>query len=192
MSGPSTLGGKRRAVIGGLMTMALVVLVAGCGSSGPTTTASSGSTAKNGIEAAYEYARCMRSHGVTSFADPQVHSSPGSESIAFHVTPSETGSPAFKTASQACQHILPVPSNAPAEEAAHKAGLLAFARCMRSKGVAGFPDPDLQGILTLRMVSAAGIDVHTRTVLAAGEACAGVSGGAITRADVEAAVNGGQ
>ena len=186
----------RRAAVGGLMIATLGTLAAGCGSSGrTTTTTSSGSkqtAVNNPITAAFTYARCMRSHGVTSFADPQVSVRPGGRSIAFRVTPSETRSPAFKSASRACQSILPVPSNVPDQQRAHKQGLLAFARCMRSKGVAGFPDPDLQGSLTLQMVSAAGIDVHTRAVLEAGEACAGVSQGAITRADVEAAVNGGQ
>jgi hypothetical protein len=197
MSGSSGLSQRgRRAAVGGLMIVTLGTLAAGCGSSGPkSTTTSSGSkqtAVKSPITAAFSYARCMRSHGVTSFADPVVSSSPGGRSIAFHVTPSETGSPAFKTASQACQNILPAPSNAPDQLRAHKQGLLAFARCMRAEGIAGFPDPDLQGTLTLQMVSAAGVDVHTRKVLDAGESCAGVSNGAITRADVEAAVNGGQ
>jgi len=61
---------------------------------------------------------------------------------------------------------------------------------MRAHGIAGFPDPDLQGQLTLEMVRAAGIDLRSQGVLVAGKACAGASHGAISVADVEAAVNG--
>ena len=192
-SGPRVRG--RRLILGGLLIAALAVVAAGCGSSGPSTsTSTSGSVrtgAKNAITTAFEYSRCMRSHGVTSFPDPKVVSSAGHQAIGFHVDPSETGSPNFKTASHACQSILPPPTgNSQDQQRAHKQDLLDFARCMRAHGIAGFPDPDLQGQLTLQMVGAAGIDLHSRGVLEAGKACAPASHGVISVADVEAAVNG--
>jgi hypothetical protein len=42
------------------------------------------------------------------------------------------------------------------------------------------------------MVSAAGIDLQAPVVLPAAKACIGAANGAITGADVERAINGGQ
>jgi hypothetical protein len=183
-------------VVGGLMIVALPVLVVGCGSSGPSTTTSSGSRQtgpKNAATAAFEYSRCMRGHGVTNFPDPKIVSSPGHQSIAFQVNPSETGSPNFKTASQACQSILPAPTGSIAgQQQARKQGLLAFARCMRAKNITGFPDPTQQGVLTLQMISAAGIDIHSRKILDTAKSCAAVSNGAVKASDIEAAENSAQ
>ncbi len=183
----------RRAAVAGFLSVALAVLAVGCGSSGPTTTSSAATqnATDPGVTAAFAYARCMRSHGVSDFPDPKVISGPSSRGIVFHLKQSDAASPSLKGASQACQSILPAPTNAsPAEQRARKNGLLAFARCMRAKGIAGFPDPDLQGRLSLQMVSAAGIDIHSRQVLDTAKACVGVSNGAIKLADVEAAING--
>ena len=185
----------RRLIAGGILIAALALLAAGCGSSDPsTTTSTSGSLRtgpKNAVQTAFEYSRCMRSHGVTNFPDPKIVSSPGHQAIGFHVDPSEAGSPNFKSAGKACQSILPPPTgDSQAQQQAHKQDLLDFASCMRAHGIAGFPDPDLQGQLTLEMVRAAGIDLRSRGVLVAGKACAGASHGAISVADVEAAVNG--
>jgi hypothetical protein len=185
----------RRAVAGGLLIVAPAVLMVGCGSTGPTTTTSSGSAqtgAKDpGVTAAFEYARCMRSHGVSGFPDPKIVTRPGSQAVTFRVNHAEVAAPAFKTASKACQSILPAPSNpSPAQQQARKNGLLAFARCMREKGIAGFPDPSVQGDLGLQRIAAAGIDIHSRKVLDTAKGCAGVSNGAVKPADIEAAENG--
>lgn len=186
----------RRAVVGGLLIVATGVLAVGCGSAGPTTTTSSGSkqgAAKDsGATAAFAYARCMRSHGVSDFPDPKIVTSPNSQAITFHLTHADAASPAFKGASQKCQSILPGPTNGPgaaAQRQAHKQGLLAFGQCMRSKGIAGFPDPNSQGDLNLQMVSAAGIDIHSREVLDAAKACAPASHGVVNIGDVERAIN---
>ena len=174
---------------------ALAALAAGCGSKGPSGTA--GPSAQNGPEnaatAAYAYARCMRSHGEPNFPDPKVTTSPGHAAVGFAVTPTETGSPKFKSADKGCSRILPAPSNrSPGEEQAHKRDLLAFAHCLRTNGIHDFPDPDQQGRLTLTMVTAAGVDIHARTFLDAAKACVGVTHGAVTLPQVEAAVSGHQ
>jgi hypothetical protein len=195
MSGPSASRRGRRAVVGGLLVVVLAPLAAGCGSSGPSTTTSSGSTqkgAKNAITTAFEYSRCMRSHGVSNFPDPKVVNSPGHQAISLQVNPSETGSPNFKTASQACQGILPAPQNLAAQQQAHKQDLLAFAQCVRAKGIAGFPDPGVDGQLTLEMVKAAGIDVQAPKVQDVAKACVPASHGVLSIADVERAASGGQ
>jgi hypothetical protein len=182
---------SRRAALAALIA-GLAVLAAGCGSKGPS--ASTGQAAQGGsnsdVTAAYAYARCMRNHGVSSFPDPKVHISGNHGSIAFAVNPSETGSPNFKTAQKACNGILPSPSNGGAEDQAHKQTLLAFARCLRAHGVQDFPDPDVQGQLRLQTVIAAGVDIHSRTFLAAAQACVGVTHGEITMPQIRAGING--
>jgi hypothetical protein len=73
---------------------------------------------------------------------------------------------------------------------AQTGSMLAFARCMRSRGFPDFPDPQ-HGQLSPQMVTAAGIDLHQPAVLKAGLACTSVTHGLLTRADAERAVNGG-
>jgi hypothetical protein len=175
-----------------LLALLFAPVIAGCGSNNPTTTASANGS-NSGASAAYAFSRCMRAHGLPNFPDPKVSVSPGHTSVAIAVNPSETASPKFKSAQQACQGILPAPMT-PAQQQAHdqakKRYLLAFALCLRTNGIRGFPDPDATGKLTLQMVAAAGVDIHTPKFLAAAKACVGVTHGAITLPQIQAAVNG--
>jgi hypothetical protein len=59
---------------------------------------------------------------------------------------------------------------------------------MRSHGVSRFPDPTAQGQLTIEMVQAAGIDVHSPAVLRVVQACLPASHGALTPAKVREAL----
>jgi len=164
--------------------------VAGCGSSGPSTTTGTGAN-QGPAAAAFAFSRCMRTHGVSGFPDPQVTTSPGQTSIRIRAVAKDNGSPQFKAAQQACQHLLPGPQNvSPAQRQARARALLAFARCLRGHGLAKFPDPDSQGQLTIEMINAAGINLHAPNVLPAARACVGVTHGVITGADVERAING--
>lgn len=180
-----------------LLALLLAPIAAGCGSKGPsTTTGQSGqSSSQNGVSAAYAFSRCMRSHGLPNFPDPKVSQSPGHASVGIAVNPSETNSPHFKSAQKACSGILPAPES-PAQQAAqqraHKQILLAFARCIRAKGVHEFPDPNAQGQLPLPSVTAAGVDIHSRQFLDAATSCVGVTHGEITAAQIRAGVNGTQ
>jgi hypothetical protein len=60
---------------------------------------------------------------------------------------------------------------------------------MRSRGVSRFPDPTAQGGLTVEMVQAQGIDVHSPAVLRVVQACLPASHGALTPAKVREALN---
>jgi hypothetical protein len=135
----------------------------------------------------------MRSHGVPNFPDPKVSVSPGHSSIGFAVNPSQTGAPKFKSADKTCSSILPAPpspAQQQAQQQAHRRNLLAFAQCVRAKGVKAFPDPNAQGQLKLPTVVAAGVDIHSRQFLDAATSCAGVTHGEITAAQIRAGVNG--
>jgi hypothetical protein len=173
----------------------LAVIAAGCGSKGPSTTTgqSAQSNQQDGVSQAYAFSRCMRSHGLPNFPDPKVSVGQGHTSVGIAVNPSETSSPKFNSAQKACQGILPTPNGHSAQHSGpSKQVLLAFARCMRSKGIQAFPDPDAQGQLRLPAVIAAGVDIHSHQFLDAATSCVGVTHGQITAAQIRAGVNGAQ
>jgi hypothetical protein len=170
----------------------VALLAAGCGGSGKSST--SGSTlSQNPVQAAFRYSACMRNHGVTNFPDPQVVNHNGEHGISIQAM-GPKGSPEFAAAAKACQGILPAPSgNGPQETGRQKrtrlADALSFASCMRSHGVTSFPDPTAQGDLSIEMVQAQGIDVHSPAVLRVVQACLPASHGALTPAKVKEALN---
>lgn len=159
-STPSPRDRHRRSPALPIVAAALAVL-AGCGSSstppvasiptssaGTTAAASTpGSTARSGSQtteaspqhSALEYSRCMRANGVPSFPDPSTSGgflfAPGSG-----IDPS---SPTFKKAQAACATYMgglaPGAQTHPSPQ--WLAHMLAVAKCMRRRGVSGFPDP---------------------------------------------------
>jgi hypothetical protein len=190
---------RRRPLILGSAVAAAVfsLLAAGCGggggSPGVASVASSTTTAttsgpQNGLGA---YAACMRSHGVPTFPDPD--SSGGIPKI--EVVNARSADPSrFDAADGACRHLLPASGSLAAPETAQQrrtqlADELSFAHCMRSHGLARFPDPSAQGQLSVEMVQAQGIDVHSPAVLRIVQACLPASHGALTPAKVREALN---
>jgi hypothetical protein len=58
----------------------------------------------------------------------------------------DSNSPQFTSADQACKSLLPGGGvQSPADQAQKRAGLLAFAACMRKHGMPNFPDPNADG-----------------------------------------------
>lgn len=170
------------------------VLAAGCGSQGPTPTV--GQTHQNFASTAFKYSSCMRAHGVSNFPDPVVHSSPDGTSVTERITPGISGSPAFQTASHACQGILPAPTGVgsgetPEQQHQKLQDELAFVRCLRSHGLSNFPDPNAQGQLSPGTLSAAGVDLQSPAFATAGKACLSASGGLITPAELQQVESGG-
>jgi hypothetical protein len=170
------------------------LLAAGCGGGkspgvasgvGVTTTTST----QTGTAA---FARCMRSNGVPTFPDPVS----SGEIPKVQVVAAAKSNPKFNTAQAACMHLLPNGSLGPEQTAAQKrtqlADELSFAKCMRSRGVSRFPDPTAQGQLSIAMVQAQGIDVHSPQVLRVVQACLPASHGGLTAKKVEEAINGGK
>ncbi len=130
------------------------------------------------------FSDCMHAHGVPTFPGP-------SDPHAFKdaLDPSSPGaqSPTFQSAYTACRHLLPNGGQAPATDVhspTEIAAYLAFARCIRSHGFPSFPDPTTTGELTHEMVAGAGINLRQPAVQRAGDACAGVTHGVITPADI--------
>jgi hypothetical protein len=124
----------------------------------------------------------MRSHGVLNFPDP---TSP--QAFKRSIGASSEGSPAFQSAQAACMHVLqgsgPRSQSAAQRQAQIVAGR-AFARCLRSRGFANFPDPTSSGQITHEMLANAGIDVHKPAVLQAADACVSVTHGLLSKAGV--------
>jgi hypothetical protein len=172
------------------------LLIAGCGGSPSPSTGTSAQSIKDPVSAAFKFSACMRQHGMTNFPDPVVKSSPGQQSIGLRVTPGIARSHQFQSAQKACRSIMPGPSKADIaaqaqQQRAHTQGLLRFARCLRRRGINNFPDPDAQGNLTPQILSAAGIDVHAPSVLAAARACIPESEGQVNAAAIQQAANSG-
>jgi hypothetical protein len=167
---------------------AVSLLAAGCGGGSSTTAGTATAATQNG---ALAYARCMRSHGVPNFPDPT--SSGGNDKEAIVGALQRVDNSQAEAAQTACVHVNgggPGTGQSAAPGQAQTDAMLAFARCMRSRGFPDFPDPT-QGQLSPQMVTAAGIDLHQPAVLKAGLACTSVTHGALTRRAVERAVNGG-
>lgn len=177
-------------ITAGLAVVAVLLVLAGCGSSGPNQPAAGAASNQPGA-AAFQYATCMRRHGVPNFPDPHVSVSAGSTRISQMAPASAVSLPKFKTAQKTCGKILPGPGSASASHGGPSgAVLLAFARCLRSHGLSGFPDPGRDGRLTSQMITAAGVDLRSPVFLSAAKACIGVTHGAITPNDIRAAING--
>jgi hypothetical protein len=110
--------------------------IAGCGSHSSSPATSGGQTNPSGAQADQDtlnFARCMRSHGVSNFPDD----------LNFQNVPGiDPSSPAFKTAQTACQHLLPIKSPRPAAPSAQThAKLVRLANCLRTHGYPSIPDP---------------------------------------------------
>jgi hypothetical protein len=187
---------RRPLILISLVVLAAFSLIAaGCGGGGSssgvasvassTTAATTTQSSPNGLLA---FSRCMRSHGVPNFPDPQRFAG-GNVKLTIHqLRPSQS-------ALDACHYLLP--NRGGGQQSAQQtptqlADELSFARCMRSHGVSRFPDPTAQAGLTVEMVQAQGIDVHSPAVLRVVEACLPASHGGLTAAKVrEALANAG-
>jgi hypothetical protein len=129
----------------------------------------------------------MRTNGDPSFPDPQSFAG-GNVKLTIHGL-SQT--PQLRTALNACSYLLPSRGGSQTSAAQIRTQVadgLSFARCMRSHGVARFPDPTAQGQLSVEMVEAQGINIHDPAVLQAVETCLPASHGLLTPAKVREAL----
>jgi hypothetical protein len=131
------------------VVVAVALAVAACGGdnktagvaslAGATQTTSAGNANSGKGQAALNWARCMRQHGI-DLPDPKFdawgHSQQQLPSGA------QTKSPKFKAADQACQKYLPNGGASEKPNPQEQQQMLQFARCMRQHGIADFPDPD--------------------------------------------------
>ena len=117
-----------------LAVISCALALAACGSSGKPRGGSRSAAASAGIK----YSECMRVHGVPNFPDP---TSVGA-GVQFSGTDINTQSPAFASAQNACQKLLPggTPGLGSHSATRVKQGVK-LAACMRAHGLRSFPDP---------------------------------------------------
>jgi hypothetical protein len=172
----------RMSALLGALLISFAVALAACSGGSPTsdptttTTASTGGSSSSGAsnsvtQQALKYAQCMRSHGVTDYADP----SPG-KAQSIGGSGLDTNSPTYQAAASACQKYQPTAGNStdqgptPAAQTAQ----LKFAECMRSHGVTNFPEDNSSG--GQQSLSQYGIDTNSPTFLKANQACSSLLG----------------
>jgi hypothetical protein len=160
-------------------------MAAGCGSSSGkqlaqlgSTTTTTGSASTSGGSATSQirgYARCMRSHGVPDFPDPN---SGGQISKTEVVAARQENPSQFDSADGACDHLLPSGGGngeTPAEIAQDWTQDRQFAQCMRHHGVPNWPDPTDRSTTDSRPVfriTAVGLDGNSPQLRAKAQQCA--------------------
>jgi hypothetical protein len=130
-----------------VITVVVLSLSAACGagggpSAGLSSTPSARPASKQGATLAY--AHCMRAHGVADYPDPDSHGGlPLGDPSGSGLDPDN---PTYQQANRVCVSLLP--GGAAEQQRAQQqltAASLGFARCMRTHGISGFPDPAANG-----------------------------------------------
>ncbi len=118
--------------------LGLSLLVAACGASS-TTSAETTTTPQSRQDAALAFSRCMRSHGVASFPDPDPQGS-------FPSFAAGVPKQASAAANDACKHLLPNGgTGTPQQRQLKLAFAVKVAECLRTHGYPSFPDPTASG-----------------------------------------------
>jgi hypothetical protein len=187
-AGTNVVLGRRAALVArlacvGPAVIGLALAASACGSGSPdagvaslgstmttTTTAVAAAVAPGG--ALVEYARCMRSHGLSSFPDPASLGASAIRELKGQIAEtvgSLASSPVFQSAQRACaKYYGPPAASAPQVSPQELQKLLAVSRCMRAHGVPTFPDPNPR---TGEMAPPAGTSKTSPQVLGALRAC---------------------
>jgi hypothetical protein len=138
----------------------LALLAAACG----------GSPANNVAQqsGAVAFASCVRSHGVRNWPDPNASGVFDKSKLSSQQLGASDSR--VQAAQRVCQHLLPSGGGpSPAQVQQVKALGLEFARCVRSHGVANFPDPGSDG--RIPDPASVGIDQGSPKFEAANQAC---------------------
>ena len=164
--------------VAALATVALTgMLATACGGDSSPAATTGGSTSATGgstnSPSAVAYSRCMRSHGVPNFPDPDIKGNYPA------VDPQHLGisSTQYQAAEQACQDLLPIGGslqqqtnqclwfgNCPPALLQQLLNIeREYARCMRSHGVPNWPDPTINKGRPAFDLSTAGIDTQSTT-----------------------------
>jgi len=162
--------------VGFVVTLAaLSMLAEGCGSAPGGRVAQLGSptASRSSNSQMLAYARCMRTHGVPTFPDPN-----GSGQIAKNtVVNAQKDDPSrFDSADAACRHLAPNGGNGetPAEITQDWQHFRQFAQCMRRHGVPNWPDPTSRSATDRRPkfdIKAAGLFPFTPQIRAKVDRC---------------------
>jgi hypothetical protein len=154
--------GKARPLFAAALA-AVALTAAACSSS--TSSSSNSDAGSSSNSAALAYAKCMRSHGVADFPDPNAD---GGFSAPDGMNPN---SATYISANDACKS-LDDSASPPAATASNTAKLLKYSECMRAHGIADFPDPNAQGHLDIKAgKNHPDMDPNNPAYIAADKAC---------------------
>jgi hypothetical protein len=160
------------AIIAGIALLATACSASSAASSGASNgsgTSNAAGAKSSGYAAEVAYSRCMRSHGVPNFPDPQ-HNASGT---GIATTGIDTSSPQYHSADATCRHLLPDGGTATSQQAGQQQlnVLLRFAGCMRSHQVPNFPDPVVSNGSISWNLGGGSLDTRSPTYQAAQRAC---------------------
>jgi hypothetical protein len=126
-----------------ITVVASAALLTACGrstsSTGSTSSAGTGGALSAYISQELAFARCVRAHGVPNFPDPDS----GGHFSKQEIRQLGVSDSRLRAASSACQNLAPA-GQAPLT-AQQQQDYLRAAACVRSHGIAGFPDPSFSG-----------------------------------------------
>ena len=171
---PQSSGPARTRSAAVITVLAAALLAAACSASrssaGPGGAPNAGGSVTSA--SAVAYSRCVRSHGVPDYPDPN------SSGQLPKITPANeaqlgVSDSRFNAAQAACQHLWPYQAPTQAQQRQMLADDLKFARCMRSRGLPKFPDPTTgpDGPRFVIHVSSDGFNPSTPQILAKAHAC---------------------
>lgn len=151
--------------------LAVGTALSACG--GPSRQGSSTDNARTQGTGLVAYSSCMRSHGVPNFPDPGGKGGIPKESVvsAFR----EVSNAQVQAAQSACSHLLPPGGSLSGRAtqtitAQDQKDYLKAAACMRSHGVADFPDPTFSdGHVSINIPPS--IDTHSTQFTQAAQIC---------------------
>jgi hypothetical protein len=135
---------RRRARAAAVITAmaAAVLLMAACSSPSSTGSGSSpsGRGSANAGGSVLAYSRCMRSHGVPNFPDPDSSGRISKQLVQSALN--AVGDSKFRAAASACTSLARGGVGKATVTAQQQQDYLRAAACMRSHGITAFPDPD--------------------------------------------------
>jgi hypothetical protein len=153
-----------------MTVMAAALLAAAC--SGSPSSAGSGGAPNAGGSAnspsAVAYSRCVRSHGVPDFPDPDSNGQIPKPAAVRALR--EVGDSRAKAATNACANLNPAGQGNPTLTAQEQQDYLNAAACMRSHGITNFPDPTFPGE-RVNLPIPSSIDTNSRQFTQAAQTC---------------------
>ena len=164
----------RRAGVLAAGVAAIALLAAACGSSSPAAGPAGFAASSGGsnYQRALAFAHCMRSHGEPGYPNPTREAD---NEVAFKIKPAngiDARSAQYHSAYRACQNLLPVGRIGllPALRRQEMSTLLKHSECMRSHGIANYPDPVSNGKgISIPMMS--GVNPGSQQFQSARQAC---------------------
>jgi hypothetical protein len=114
------------------------------------------------LQAARDFASCMRSHGDPGFPDPNAQGNFGAITPG---SPADPNSDAYKSALPTCRSLMPQLGQQAQPQ--NQSKNVQFANCMRDHGVKNFPDPNSQGAFLM----GGNVDPNSPTFKSAYQAC---------------------